>query len=489
MIFIYPISERPDTVRIALEHGPEVFAAARDYYHRHKDMRCHKAVVYEGGEPKYCLGWSKNKSVNVVKNAARGQMNISNFWEYGVDDEGLDYSYADRFHLIIYEKLEEYSYHTARVLRKHNPNLILAFLDADARLFFDDSDTLIIAESEEELFGRRPELREMRTLRAGTTLRWDLPSYFTGRVPSITIMTSLYWLKREFCYGPLNPDKIFYLIKQPVKENGLTALIANVIGTAQLVRRVRPDFIPVVDLGIGNDANQFAGDSGEDVWAMFFEQLSPYSLQEVYSSQHVVLDQNTNLNFNPYLTELVFTNQRAELAYGDDLRYNEKAAAHTKEVLDKVFPSEPKRTLAVVARGTDYLLPMLAPFVPHGITARETLEKAIQYVKEQSFDRVYLATEDQEIFEIFTNSELGDKLLYVDQERPDYRKKENENLLLHEVFARSGSDPYKRTLNYIATLEGLTRCQALLANVTCGAVTYALARQPAYEFVDVKKIG
>lgn len=39
------------------------------------------------------------------------------------------------------------------------------------------------------------------------------------------------------------------------------------------------------------------------------------------------------------------------------------------------------------------------------------------------------------------------------------------------------------------TLEGLTRCDALLANVTCGAITYATGRKRDYEFVDVKKIA
>ncbi len=134
-------------------------------------------------------------------------------------------------------------------------------------------------------------------------------------------MTSLYWIKREFYYGPLNPDKTFYLIKQPVKENGLTALIANVIGTKQMIRSIRPDFIPVVD-----------------------------------------------------------------------------------------------------------------------------------------------------------------------QERIDYQKEENKDKLLIEIFGQEKSNPYLRTLNYIAVLEGLTKCQALLANVTCGAVTYALGRGTDYEFVDVKKL-
>ena len=54
-----------------------------------------------------------------------------------------------------------------------------------------------------------------------------------------------------------------------------------------------------------------------------------------------------------------------------------------------------------------------------------------------------------------------------------------------QVYGRCGMRPP----HYIVTLEGLTRCDALLANVTCGAVTYALGRGSGYEFVDVRKIA
>lgn len=118
-------------------------------------------------------------------------------------------------------------------------------------------------------------------------------------VSSFLLMTSLYWVRREFYYGPLSPDKTFYLIKQPVKENGLTALIANMAGTTQMIRAIRPDFIPVVDLGLANDPNQFAGTSGEDVWLMFFEQVSDYDLKEAHNSQHVILDQNSTSTSTP----------------------------------------------------------------------------------------------------------------------------------------------------------------------------------------------
>ena len=489
MIKVYPASEAPQVVRKHVDLDKDMFINARDFYHRNKDIRHHKVVVYDGETIACCLGFEKNKPVNWDDpSIPMVQMHLSNYWEYLADDEGLDYSYVDRFQLVIYHDFEEYSYHTARVILAHNPDVKIAFTDPMAALLFGDDPQVLVVESEEELFAQHPEFEGLRTLRVDAEIKWDVRGVFMNQVSSFLVMTSLYWIKREFYYGPLNPDKVFYLIKQPVKENGLTAIINNVIGTVQMIRSLRPEFIPVVDLGIDGDPNQFAGTTGADVWGMFFEQVSDYSLEEVYNSQHVILDQTSNLNLNPYMTEFTFSNKRAELQYGDDLRYNEAVRTRVNAVLGEVFPTDEKRILAVVARGSDYVIPRTAQYVPHGITVEETLEKAIAYVNEKQFDLVYLCTEDQANMEIFQNSELRDKLIFVNQERFDYRKEENDNKLLLEIFGRDQSDPYARTINYIAVLEGLGKCQALLANVSCGAVTYALGKGTDYEFVDVGKI-
>lgn len=490
MITVFSADNVPKTIRKAVELNLEVFIQARDFYHRNKDMRHHKVVVFDKGTPVFCMGWMKNRPSNLDPDNPKVQMHLSNHWEYSTSDEGLDYSYVDRYQLIIFQTLEEYSYHSARVAMKHNPELTIAFLDPNAAYLFRENEKLLLAGSEEELFEKHPELKELKTLRVHSEMKWDVSGVFMGDVSSYEVMTSLYWIKREFYYGPENPDKTFYLIKQPVKENGLTALINNVVGVKQMIRVLRPDYIPVVDLGIANDPNQFQGTSGEDVWGMFFEQLSPYSLQEVYNSQHVILDQNSNLNLNPYMTEFTFSNMRAELFYGPDLQFRPEIVEYTQKELDRIFPSEKKRILGVVVRGSDYLIPRTAKHVPHGISTEETLEKAVQYVSEKGYDLVYLATEEQSILELFANSVLKDKLFYTNQNRLDYRKEEYQNKLLLEVFGEDQSDdPYRRTLDYIVTLEGLTRCDALLANVTCGAMTYATGRKRDYEFVDVKKIA
>ena len=99
-------------------------------------------IVYNGDEVACCLGFEKNRPLNWedAESNPYVQMHLSNFWTYSADDEGLDYSYVDRFELFIYSKLEEYSYHTARMIRQHNPNVAIAFLDENARLFFGDGD-------------------------------------------------------------------------------------------------------------------------------------------------------------------------------------------------------------------------------------------------------------------------------------------------------------------------------------------------------------
>lgn len=275
MITIFSADHMPKIIRKAFELNPEVFLQARDFYHRNKDMRHHKVVVFRQGVPVFCLGWMKNRPSNLDPDNPGVQMHLSNFWEYSGSDEGLDYSYVDRYQLIIFRNLEEYSCHSARMAMAHNPELTVCFLDPNAAFLFKENEKLIIADCEETLFERHPELKTVKTLRAYPEMKWDVQGVFMGNVSSYEVMTSLYWIKREFYYGPENPDKTFYLIKQPVKENGLTALINNVVGVKQMIRRLRPDAIPVVDLGIANDPNQFTGTSGEDVWQCHLVKTTP----------------------------------------------------------------------------------------------------------------------------------------------------------------------------------------------------------------------
>ena len=90
------------------------------------------------------------------------------------------------------------------------------------------------------------------------------------------------------------------------------------------------------------------------------------------------------------------------------------------------------------------------------------------------------------IFNLFINSELKDKLIYADQDRINYQDENNNEKLLLEIFANDiNDDSYNRSIDYLTVLEGLVKCDAIMANVACGAVTYVSGRGKSYDFFEV----
>ena len=484
MIRLCSLEETPKLLRKTFYHDDEVLIQAREFYQANKDMRHHKILVYKDRKPAYVLAYQKNDPIGMDKHNPLVQMTLSNFWDYDVNDNDCDFTYVDRYDLIIFETLEEYSWASAKQIIDQNRNIRIAFLDRNASLFFND-EQVMIAESEEELFEKYPELKNEKILRVHSLIKWNVPEFFADRVPSIMVLTSLYWLKRRFSYGPLNPQKTFYLIKQPVKENGITAIAANVIGMVQMLKKNHPEIIPVVDLGIDGDLNQFTMGSGEDVWRMFFKDISDVSLEEVYNSKNVILDQNSNINFNPYLTEYVLGFNYNKVRYNGILEYQDEVQEYVDNKLKDLFP-EGKRVLGVVARGTDYFTERTKKYVPKRISNEELFEKVKAHMKNDDFDYLFLATEDLGVLMMYEDSEFKDKLIYLDQYRVDYQVETNNGKLLIEIYAREKKDPYTRTLDYICVLEALKRCNALCANTRCGALNYAVSFEPPYEFVDVE---
>ena len=483
MIRLNTLEERPDLLRKTLVHDDNVFIEAREFYQWNKDMRHHKILVYKDRKPAYVLSYQKNEPEGINKHDPKVQMQLSNFWDYSVYDNDCDFTYVDRYDLIIFETLDEYAWASARQIIDQNRNIKLAFLDQNAALFFDE-EKVAIAENEEELFGKYPELKEGEILRVHSPMKWSLSDFFNNDVPSVMVMTSLYWLKRKFAYGDLNPDKTFYLIKHPVKENGITAVAANVIGLVEMLKKKHLDIIPVVDLSVEGDFNQFTLGSGEDVWRMFFKDICDIPLEEIYSSKNVILDQNSNISFNPYLIEFVYGEGRKQVKFKDILEYQEEVNDYVCNKLQGLFPQD-KRVLGVVARGSDLLILNAANKDYSFISNEELFEKVKAHMNEGGFDYLFLATEDVNVLRMYEDSEFKDRLITIDQIRVDYRIQADEQRVLFEIFTQGNSDPYQRTLDYIAVLEGLKRCNGLCGNALCGTVNYVLGFDPAYEFVDV----
>ena len=119
MIRVFSASEMPKVIRKCDLANEDVFLRVRDFFRCNPDIRHHKVVVYKEDIPVYCLGYMKNEPVEVYEHRTKDQISLSEFWDYSPDDEGLDYSYTDRYQTIIFSELEEYSFHAARMIRRH----------------------------------------------------------------------------------------------------------------------------------------------------------------------------------------------------------------------------------------------------------------------------------------------------------------------------------------------------------------------------------
>ena len=69
----------PKQIRKVYELDKDVFAKLRQFYEMNKDMRHHKVVVCRNGKPVFCLGYVRNRAVNVNPDSPMVQMKLSNF--------------------------------------------------------------------------------------------------------------------------------------------------------------------------------------------------------------------------------------------------------------------------------------------------------------------------------------------------------------------------------------------------------------------------
>ena len=111
------------------------------------------------------------------------------------------------------------------------------------------------------------------------------------------------------------------------------------------------------------------------------------------------------------------------------------------------------------------------PLDPKGI-----VDKARAIYKSGGYDYIFLATEDQEVFDTFMKSDLASVTKHIEQKR--YSIDANKELLHNKYLEENESgkrDGYEEAKVYISILEMLRRCNGIVASTDCGAVDYAMA--------------
>jgi len=264
--------------------------------------------------------------------------------------------------------------------------------------------------------------------------------------PACSGLLSCGWPVRVQSFGPLNPDKIFYVVWRK-KGAGLFSILTSTLCQLDIADRL--GFTPVVDM------EHFESQYNEDhpiegtrnSWEYYFRQVSPYTLDEVYQSKTVVICDGDYPAGYPFLLS-----EAPGLAavYQKYCRLHSEVLQYVNRFDEQHFAGS--SVLGVHFRGTDMRVAPGHPFPP---TPRQMIARAKALVADGGYDKVFIATEDKTYLELF-KSVFGSRVICTDAFRAHdanafqvYPRPDHKYLL--------GRDVLRDTLI-------LARCSALLCS-------------------------
>ena len=271
------------------------------------------------------------------------------------------------------------------------------------------------------------------------------------------------------CFGELNPERLFYVIRCPKSELGFFGLYNYVVENLKVAEQKKAE--PVIDWKhYPNDyilEDKLVG--RVNAWEYFFLPASGISLEEVYHSKNVIMSGGA---YSGTLSEVKDAGELLESSrlIAKYIVLNEK----TGKLFDQEYKRlgmDKSRVLGVKCRGTDF-----RETKPKNHVICPDVDTTVTIISEKckewgEFDKIFLATEDANMFEQMKNI-YSDKLVYNETERFTTANGQ----WLNKLFDKSDADTgykYERMLEYLISVYLLSRCDALIAPIvgaTLGAM-------------------
>lgn len=293
--------------------------------------------------------------------------------------------------------------------------------------------------------------------------------------------------EKSVSYGNENPDKTFFVIRRNAPNAGLYSFVLTNIGWIKYA--VDKGYIPVVDMQSFYNTYLTHDQVGKvNAWEYYFEQPCGYSLDDIRRSKRIILS-SINAPQEAPLTGVEKNPEtlQAWRAFAQQyLRFSPKV---NQRVLKQKEMFDGHKVLGVLCRGTDYIgqRPLGHPVQP---AAELVIQKSKEAMKKLECDRLYLATEDCEIFRRFQQA-FGENLLFNSNERYGDIGQQNLNEF-SDMQSDASSDParlhYQKGFDYAVTIGLLAECNGLVAGRVSG--TYgALLQEKRFENVYLFDLG
>lgn len=261
-------------------------------------------------------------------------------------------------------------------------------------------------------------------------------------------------------FGERNPDKVFFVIYRTPYEAGFFSNFRHVIGYLKSLEGT--GLIPVVDFK--NFKTFYNNDSPvngtENSWEYYFEQVSPYSLDEVYQSKHVLFCDGTFPHNIDFAKEDISALYKKYFAPKPDIL--EELKKYEKEF-------EGNRVLGIQFRGKDMNVLQGHYF---GATEKQMFKNTDEIIKKYNINKIFVATDEKKYLDSY-KKKYGDMVFCADNFRIE---KVNE-------FNINPRENHRYLLGREVLIDALLllKCQGLLYGPS--GIPWALKKlKPDYEF-------
>lgn len=291
---------------------------------------------------------------------------------------------------------------------------------------------------------------------------------------------------REKCtqYGPLNPEKYFYVISN--LAGGAASQYDAVLG---YIRRAnKKGYIPIVDLN--NSSNDCLRDNGQkenNPWEYYWEQpydyrsQKRYTLDEVYKSKNVI--HNTGLHMIYKRVNKKNVNKRFETS--KIIPFKKAHQLFFENLYENLLGACKGGVIGAYYRGTDYKT--VGDWHPSGHAKVPEIEQYCNVIEEDmkkwKCKEVFFVTEEQEALEYFLTRFPEAK--YIVKERFS-------NFAYGRTIAEQvpgNTTRYQNNLLYLADIYMLSRCNYLIGTINSGMLMAMNLNNNKYEDVHVLKLG
>jgi len=293
--------------------------------------------------------------------------------------------------------------------------------------------------------------------------------------------------EKKTSYGSENPDKIFYVTGVVEQRSGLFWML--LFNLHRIAYALKKGWIPIVDWQ--NQPNQYLENIDlhkENAWEYYFEQPCNYNLVSIIHSKNIIrgngplsIDRlildcylETNDEYFPYIKKI----------FKQYVRFNAFTRNYIENEYKTILESK-DNVLGVLCRGTDYarLKPVGHPVQPE---PEKVIKKAKEVMTDKQLDYIYLATEDQDIYELF-RKEFGDKLITNKQDRFTKREMAKEQYL-YQIKHDREKDKYLLGLEYLSSMYLLSKCNSFIGGRTRGA-TGVLLMTNGFDYQYIWNLG